>query len=131
MIQTWLAANALKAAGVAILGLALTAGVQTARLWKLQADTADTTAQLDVCRGANTQWQELAAAQGRERDEAEAKRRAAEERAFQALLAAESAKEDAQADFNEWKRRWERRPQTCAIALTQMEAACASSLSDY
>lgn len=131
MIRDLIAPYLIQIIGGLALAAALAAGVQTVRLWRLQADTADDAAQLTVCQGANASWASIAAAQARERDAAEAQRQRAERAAQAALREAAEAKADAAKDFRDWQRRWEGRPQTCAIALTQMEAACAGSLSDY
>jgi hypothetical protein len=117
-------------AGIALV-LALTAGVQTARLWKLQAESADAAAQLTIARGANKAWQEVADAAEAARAKAEAARKRQAEQAAEALADAERAKAKAERELTDFRSRWGRRPASCAIALTQMEAACAASLSDY
>jgi hypothetical protein len=117
-------------AGIALV-LALTAGVQTARLWKLQAESADAAAQLTIARGANKAWQEAADAAEAEREKAEADRKRQAEQAADAIAAAEREKDKAERDLADFRTSWGRRPQSCAIALTQMEAACAASLSHY
>jgi hypothetical protein len=118
------------AAGIA-LALALAAGVQTARLWKLQAETAEAAAQLELARGANKAWQEVADAAEAERAKAEAARKRQAEQAAEAIAAAEAAKARAELALADFNLRWNGRPPSCAIALGQMELACASSLSDY
>jgi hypothetical protein len=117
-------------AGIALV-LALTAGVQTARLWRLQAESADAAAQLTIARGANKAWQEAADAAEAEREKAEAARKRQAEQAADAIAAAEREKDKAERDLADFRTNWGRRPPSCAIALTQMEAACAASLSDY
>ncbi len=117
-------------AGIALV-LALTAGVQTARLWKLQAESADAAAQLTIARGANKAWQEAADAAEAERAKAEAARKRQAEQAAEAIAAAQEAEAKAKAELANFNQRWNGRPPSCAIALGQMELACASSLSDY
>lgn len=117
-------------AGLALL-LALAAGAQTARLWHLQADTADDAATLRACQGANAGFTAAIAEQERLRDEAEAARKRQAEQAAEAIAEAEDKAEQAQGALDHFKRNWDRRAPSCAIALTQMEAACAGSLSDY
>lgn len=117
-------------AGLALV-LALAAGVQTARLWHLQADTADDAATLKACQGANAGFTAAIAEQQRLRDEAEAARKRQAEQAADAIAEAEDKADQAQGALDDFKRTWDRRAPSCAIALTQMEAACAGSLSDY
>lgn len=117
-------------AGVALV-LAVAAGVQTVRLWKLQAETADAAAQLVAAQGANRGWQAIADAAERERQAAEAARRRQAEQAAEAVAQAQRAAAKAERDLADFRARWGRKPASCAVALTQMEAACASSLSDY
>ena len=111
--------------------LAIAAGVQTARLWHLQADTADDAATLKACQGANAGFTAAIAEQERLRDEAEAARKRQAEQAAAAIAEAQEKAEQAQDALDDFKRRWGRRAPSCAIALTQMEAACESSLSGY
>lgn len=111
--------------------LAIAAGVQTARLWKLQAETADSAAQLELARGANKAWQAIADATERERQAAEAARRRQAEQHAEAIAEAERVAAKAERDLAEFTKRWNGRPPSCAIALGQMELACASSLSQY
>lgn len=118
------------AAGIALV-LAIGAGVQTARLWKLQAESADALAQLELARGANKGWQAIADASERERAAADAARRRQAEQAQKAIADAERAKQKAEAELAGFNQRWNGRPPSCAVALGQMELACASSLSDY
>jgi hypothetical protein len=117
-------------AGIALV-LALAAGVQTARLWKLQAESAEAAAQLTIARGANKAWQEAADAAEAEREKAEAARKRQAEQAAEAIAAAEVAKAKAERELANFTQRWNGRPPSCAIALGQMELACAASLSDY
>jgi hypothetical protein len=117
-------------AGIA-LALALAAGVQTARLWKLQAETAEAAAQLELARGANKGWQAIADAAERERAAADAARKRQAEQAAEAIAEAKDKADQAQGALDDFMRTWDRRAPSCAIALTQMEAACAGSLSDY
>lgn len=118
------------AAGAALL-LAIAAGVQTARLWHLQSESADAAATLKVCQSANAGFTAALAEQERLRKEAEAARRRQQEQAAAALAAAEAETRRAEAALADFRGRWSTRPPSCAIALTQMEAACAGSLSDY
>lgn len=118
------------AAGIA-LAFAMLAGVQTARLWKLQAASAESAGQLAQARDALSGWQAVAAANERQRKAAEAARRRQQEQAAAALAAAEAETRRAEAALADFRGRWSTRPPSCAIALTQMEAACAGSLSDY
>lgn len=118
------------AAGIALL-LAIAAGVQTARLWNLQAETAGDAAELAAARDANRAWQAVAEAAEAERQKAEAARKAQAEQAAQAIEDARELAKEALAELEDFRDRWTGRPRSCAIALTQMEAACESSLSDY
>ena len=111
--------------------LAIVAGVQTVRLWELQASSADAAADLKLARGANAGWVSLYAASEQARKEAEAARERQAEQAAEAIAEAEDKAERAQDALDDFKRRWGNRAPSCAIALTQMEAACAGSLSDY
>lgn len=129
-IVAFLGVRGTVAAALALL-LALAAGVQTARLWDLQADTADDAATLKACQGANAGFTAAIAEQQRLRDEAEAARERQAEQAAAAIAQAEEKAEQAQDALDDFKRRWGNRAPSCAIALTQMEAACAGSLSDY
>jgi len=113
------------------LALALVAGVQTVRLWKLQAETATEAGQLQACRDANAGFSAALKSAEDARRQAEEQRRRQAEQAAKALNEAKEAAEQAEQDLADFKRRWGRRPASCAVALTQMEAACASSLSDY
>lgn len=117
-------------AGIALV-LAVVAGVQTARLWNLQAESADAAAQLTIARGANKAWQDVADAADRARADAEAARKRQAEQAAKAIADAERAKAKAERDLANFTQRWNGRPPSCAIALGQMELACAASLSDY
>lgn len=129
-IVAFLGVRGTVAAGLALV-LALVAGVQTARLWHLQAETADDAAELAAARDANRAWQAVAEAAETERQKADAALKAQAEQAAAALAAAERAKAEAERDLADFRARWGRRPASCAIALTQMEAACESSLSGY
>lgn len=117
-------------AGIALV-LALAAGVQTARLWKLQAESAAATTELAFARGANKEWKAVADAAEQARADAEALRKKQAEQAADAIAQAEREKADAESELADFRGRWGTRPKSCAIALTQMEAACESSLSGY
>ena len=130
-IIQWVTTNALALLAVLLLAAGAAALVQTLRLAWLQAEVAQGQAELEVARGANRAWQDVSKAAERARTEAEAARKKQAEQAARALAEAEQAAEQAEQDLAEFKRRWGRKPASCAVALTQMEAACAGSLSDY
>lgn len=113
------------------LAFAAAAGIQTVRLWKLQAETAQAAGQLQACRDANAGHAAALKALENARKAAEAERQRQAEQAAKALDEAKKVKADAERELADFRARWGRRPASCAIALTQMEDACASSLSDY
>lgn len=130
-IKDWIMTNAIALlAGLLILALVF-GFVQTLRLAWVRADIAANATELQFAREANKAWKEVADAAEQARADAEALRKKQAEQAADAIAKAEQDKADAERDFADFKRGWNTKPASCAIALTNMEAACASSLSDY
>ncbi len=130
-IKDWIMTNAMALlAGLLILALVF-GFVQTLRLAWAKADMAANATELQFARDANKVWQEVADVAEQARADAEALRKKQAEQAADAIAQAEREKADAESELDSFKGRWGTRPASCAIALTNMEAACESSLSDY